>query len=148
MLASKAEMSRASTPAALFSDFRGGPKGDCLSLNYSQWSVWEIARVHVLGANSKSEVFPMQNAQPKGPQIGPVGHCAYSLSGEHIFLAQTRKSTRISFTFDKRSKSQDLMSKKDTFLCGKATTTINTLSAQYVFLMQGWHFWSCEIHKC
>ena len=40
-------------------------------------------------------------------------------------------------TFDKRSKSQNVMYKKDTFLCGKATTTIPTLSELYVFLMQG-----------
>ena len=58
----------------------------------------------------------MQNAQPKGPEFGPVRHCAYSLSGDGIFWAKRLKSTRKSFTFDKQSRSQDLMYKKDTRL--------------------------------
>ena len=91
MLASEAKMSRAPTPAALFDDFIRGPWGGCLSLNYSQRSICEIACVDELGANSKSIVLPEPNAHPKGPKIGPVGHCAYSLSGEHIFWARNGK---------------------------------------------------------
>ena len=51
----------------------------------------------------------MQDAPPRGPELGPVRHYAYSLSGDDIFWTKNRKSTRKSVTFDERSKSQDLM---------------------------------------
>ena len=53
----------------------------------------------------------MQDAPPRGPELGPVRHYAYSLSGEHIFGTKNGKFIAFPVSSDKWSLSSVLMKK-------------------------------------